>query len=325
MSKAVPRSVMSGLVAAFVLCAPCADAQTYPAKPLRVLVGYPPGGPNDVTIRLIGHYLAEALGQQLVIDNRPGAGGTVALATLTQSAPDGYTISAVSNGETAIAPHLYKKLPYDPLRDTAPVTRVGAGQLALVIHPSVPAKSVSDLVAQAKGKPGSINFASAGTGSTAHLAGELFKHLAAVDIVHVPYKGAGPALTDLVGGQVQMLITGYSGAVPHIKAGKLRLLAVTGAKRLSAAPSVPTLDETVKGYEVTSWYGILAPAKTPRVIISRLHAEISAITRRPEVADRLLALGIEPEGNTPEEFRTQMRNETEKWGKLVKLAKVRIE
>ena len=202
---------------------------------------------------------------------------------------------------------------------------MGAGQLALVIHPSVPAKSVSDLIALAKTKPGSVNFASAGTGSTAHLAGELFKHLAAVDIVHVPYKGAGPALTDLVGGQVQMLITGYSGAVPHIKAGKLRLLAVTGARRLSAAPNVPTMDETVKGYEVTSWYGILAPAKTPRSIVSRLHTEIAAIVRRPDVVERLLALGVEPEGNAPDEFRAQIRSETEKWGKLVKLAKVRIE
>ena len=309
--------------ALWALCA--GGAPAYPLKPIRVLIGYPPGGPNDVTARLVGQYLGDALGQQLVIDNRAGAGGTVALTILTQSAPDGYTLSAVSNGEVAIAPHLQKKLPYDPLRDTAPVSRVGSGQLALVVHPSVAAKSASELIALAKSKPGSINFASAGTGSTAHLAGELFKHLAAVDIVHVPYKGAGPALTDLVGGQVQMLITGYSGAVPHIKAGKLRLLAVTGVKRLAAAPAVPTLAETVKGYEVTSWYGILAPAKTPRAIVARLHGEIAAITKRPEVIDRLLALGIEAEGNTPQEFAAQIRSETEKWGRVVKLAKVTAE
>ena len=205
------------------------------------------------------------------------------------------------------------------------MTRVGAGQLALLVHPGVTAKTTAELIALAKAKPGTINFASSGSGSTAHLSAELFKHLAGIDIVHVPYKGAGPALTDLIGGQVQMLITGYSGAVPHIKSGKLRVLAVTGAKRRGAAPNVPTLGETVKGYEVTSWYGMLAPAKTPPAIVSRLHADVAAIVKRPDVIERLHALGIEPEGNTPQEFAAQIRSETEKWGRVVKLAKVTVE
>jgi tripartite-type tricarboxylate transporter receptor subunit TctC len=193
------------------------------------------------------------------------------------------------------------------------------------VHPGVPAKSVAELVALARQKPGGVNFASAGTGSTAHLAGELFKHLATIDIVHVPYKGAGPALTDLMGGQVQMLITGYSAALAHIKAGKLRALGVTGAKRLAGAPDLPTIGEAVKGYEVTSWYGVLAPARTPRAIVERLHRELAAMTRKAEMIERFTLLGIEAEGNSPQEFARQIRAEIDKWGRIVKIAKVPVE
>ena len=307
------------------LAATAAFAQQYPTRPVRMLVGYPPGGPTDLTARLAGQYLSDALVQQVVIDNRPGAGGTLAIQILTQSAPDGYTLSLAANGEMAISPHLRKQLPYDPLKDVAPISRIGASQLVLIVHPAVPAKSVAELVALAKAKSGSVNFASAGTGSTAHLAGELFKHLAAIDIVHVPYKGAGPAMTDLMGGQVQMLITGYSATVPHVKAGKLRALGVTGTKRLAAAPDMPTIGETVKGYEVTSWYGIFAPARTPKPIVARLHKELATMVKRSEVVERLIALGIEPEGNTPQEFAEQIKIELAKWGKVVKLAKVTVE
>src|SRR5690606_20321783 len=275
----------------------------YPTKPVRLLLGYAPGGPTDLTARLLGPHLNAALGQPLVIDNRPGAGGSLAASVLAKAEPDGYTIMLAANGEVAIAPNLRKNLLYDPLKDFAPISRVGVSQLVLVVHPGVPAKSTADLIALAKAKPGRVNFASAGIGSTAHLAGEYLKHLAGIDIVHVPYKGAGPALSDLMGGQVQMLITGYSSAIGHVKAGKLRALAVTGPKRLSADPDLPTIGETVKGYEVTSWYGFLAPQGTPEAIIARLHKEIAAAVQRPDVIERLTVLGIEPEGSTPHEFR----------------------
>jgi tripartite-type tricarboxylate transporter receptor subunit TctC len=323
--RAVFIAAVAGMAmaATFTLAAHAAEAP-YPNRPIRLLVGYPPGGPADVTARLVAPHLTEALGQQIVIDNRSGAGGTVAAATLARAEADGYTIGIVANGEMAISPNL-RKLPYDPLKDFAPVSRIGANQLALVVHPSVPAKSVSDLVALAKAKPGAVNFASAGTGSTAHLAGELFKSLAVIDIVHVPYKGAGPALTDLIGGQVQMLITGYPGALPHIKAGRLRALGATGPKRMIAAPDLPTIGETVKGYDVTSSYGLLLPVRASKALVSRLHQETAAIVRKRDVQEKLIALGFEPEGNTPAEFAAQMKVELAKWAKVIKTANVVVE
>ena len=294
----------------------------YPLRPVRMLVSYPPGGPSDLTARLAAPHLSEALGQQFIIDNRGGAGGTLAVGLLTQAAPDGYTLLMSAGGEIVIAPNLRLKLPYDPTKDIIPISRVGSSQLALVVHPSVQAKSVKELVAMAKAKPGSINFASAGAGSTAHLAGEQFKYLAGIDIVHVPYKGAGPALTDVIGGQVQMLISAYSSAFPHIKAGKLRALGVTGTKRIVSAPDLPTIAETVPGYEVLSWYGLHAPKGTPPTIISRLHREMAAMTRKPEMAERLTVLGIEPEGNSPQEFLAQIRVEIAEWGKVINAAKI---
>ncbi len=294
----------------------------YPLRPVRMLVSYPPGGPSDLTARLAAPHLSEALGQQFIIDNRGGAGGTLAVGLLTQAAPDGYTLLMSAGGEIVIAPNLRLKLPYDPTKDIIPISRVGSSQLVLVVHPSVPAKSVKELVAMAKAKPGSINFASAGAGSTAHLAGEQFKYLAGIDIVHVPYKGAGPALTDVIAGQVQMLISAYSSAFPHIKAGKLRALGVTGTKRIVSAPDLPTIAETVPGYEVLSWYGLHAPKGTPPTIINRLHREMAAMTRKPEMAERLTVLGIEPEGNSPQEFLAQIRVEIAGWGKVINAAKI---
>jgi tripartite-type tricarboxylate transporter receptor subunit TctC len=310
-----------------VLClwgAATADAQQYPNRPIRLIVGYPPGGPADITARLVAPYLTEALGQQIVIDNRAGAGGTVAATLTARAEPDGYTISIVANGEMAISPNL-RKLPYDPLKDFETVSRIGANQLALVVHPAVQAKSVAELVALAQAKPGTVNFASAGTGSTAHLAGELFKSLAGIDIVHVPYKGAGPALIDLIGGQVHMLITGYPGALPHIKAGRLRALGATGPQRMIAAPDLPTVSETVKGYDVTSSYGLILPLRTPKAIVARLHRETAAIVKKPEVREKLIALGFDPEGNTPAEFAAQIKSELAKWAKVIKIANVKVE
>jgi tripartite-type tricarboxylate transporter receptor subunit TctC len=315
---------MALLALALACQTPGAAEQNYPTRPIRLLVGYPPGGPADVTARLVAPYLSESLGQQIVIDNRAGAGGTVAATLLARAEPDGYTMSIVANGEMAISPNL-RKLPYDPLKDFAPVSRIGSNQLALVTHPSVQAKNVAELVALAKAKPGTVNFASAGTGSTAHLAGELFKSLAAINIVHVPYKGAGPAMADLIGGQVHMLITGYPGALPHIKSGRLRALGVTGAKRLAAAPDLPTIGETIKGYDVTSSYGVLLPVRAPKSIVARIHNEIAAIVKKPDVQEKLVALGFEPEGNRPAEFAAQIRSELEKWAKVVKIANVTLE
>jgi tripartite-type tricarboxylate transporter receptor subunit TctC len=222
-----------------------------------------------------------------------------------------------AGGEIVIAPNLRSKLPYDPTRDIIPISRVGSSQLVLVVHPSVAAKSVQDLVALAKARPGAINFASAGSGSTAHLAGEQFKYLAGINIVHVPYKGAGPALAELIGGQVQMLISAYSSASAHIKAGKLRPLGVTGLKRIASAPDLPTIAESVPGYEVLSWYGLHAPKGTPPAIISRLHRELATIIRKPEISARLAGLGIEPEGNSPQEFLAQIKVEIAAWGKVI--------
>jgi len=300
-------------------------AQPYPNRPIRLILGYAPGGPSDVTARLLAPQLNEALGQPLVIDNRAGAGGTVGAAILAKADADGYTLMLATNGEVGIAPNLYRKLPYDPLTDLAPISRVGASQLLLVVHPGVAAKTTAELIALANAKPGSINFASAGTGSSAHLAGEYLKHMAKIDIVHVPYKGAGPALTDLIGGQVQMLISGYVSAIGHVKAGKLRALAVSGAKRLRSNPDLPTIGETVKGYEVTSWYGFLAPRRTPAGIIERLNKDIATVVKRPDMAERLTALGIEPEGNSPQEFREQIQRETATWAKVIKASKVELQ
>ena len=304
---------------------PEAGSQAYPTKPIRMLVGYTPGGPTDLAARLAAQHLSETLGQQVIVDNRAGAGGTVSATTLAQAQPDGYTIALGANGEMAISPNLRKQLAYDPVKDFVAISRIGSAQLVLVVHPGVPAKSVGELIALAKAKPGAINFASSGTGSTAHLCAELFKQLAAIDIVHVPYKGAAQALTDLMGGQVQMLITGYSAAVPQIKSGKLRALGVTGARRLAAAPELPTIGETVKGYEAVSWYGIFAPARTPKPIVDRLYKELAAMVKRPQVIERLTALGIEPEGTPPHVFAEQVKQEIGTWGRIVKIAKVPLE
>ena len=317
------RCAVTACVVAFSVGAAC--AQDYPTKPIRMQVGYPPGGPTDLSARLAAQHLAEALGQQVIVDNRPGAGGTVSMTSLTQAPPDGYTLALVSNGEMAISPNLRPNLAYDPLKSVAFISRIGASQLVLLVHPSLPARSVKALIGVAKARPGAINFASSGVGSTAHLSAELLKHMAGIDIVHVPYKGAGPAMTDLMGGQVQMLITGFSSAAPHVKSGRLRALGATGAKRMVAMPELPTIAETVPGYEVTSWYGIVAPVGTPRSVIARLHRELAAMARQTEIAARLVALGIDPEGSAPEEFAAQTRSEIAKWAKVITTAGVKPE
>ena len=258
------------------LASSAALAQNYPTRPLRMIIGFPPGGPTDLIARMVGQHLFETFAQPVVIDNRPGAAGAVAGLLMLKSAPDGHTLFVASNGEIAISPSLYKKMAYDTERDIAPVSRIGGAQLVLMVHPSVPAHSVNDLLALARAKPGAINFASSGIGSTAHLATELLKFTAGVDMMHVPYKGAGPALTETMGGQVQMLITGFSAAQTHIRSGKLRALGMTGATRVKSMAEVPTIGESVPGYQMMSWYGLFTTVGTPPAIINRLHGEVAA-------------------------------------------------
>jgi tripartite-type tricarboxylate transporter receptor subunit TctC len=300
-------------------------AQTYPSRPVRMIVGFPPGGPTDLVARLVGQHLSEALGQQVVTDNRPGAGGAVAGMLMVKAAPDGHTLFLASNGEIAISPNLYKKMAYDPARDLLPVSRVGAAQLALVVNPSLPAHSVKELIGLARAKPGAINFASSGIGSTAQLSAEMLKVLANIDITHVPYKGAGPALTDVMGGQVQMLISGFSSAMTHIKSGKLRALGVTGATRLKSMPDLPTIGETVPGYQMTSWYGVFAPRGTPQAIVDRLQHEVAVMLKKPEVNERMAGLGIEPEASSSAVFARQIVEEIAKWAKVIQVAKVPLQ
>ena len=297
-------------------------APAYPTRPVRMIVGFPPGGPTDLVARLVAQHLSETLGQQVVTDNRPGAGGAVAGALMVKAAPDGHTLFLASNGEIAISPNLYKKMAYDPVRDLAPVSRVGSAQLVLMVYPGVAAHSVKELVALAKAKPGTINFASSGIGSTAQLSAEMLKTLAGIDIVHVPYKGAGPAMADLMGGQVQMLITGLSSALPHIKSGKLRALGVTGANRVKALPDLPTISETVPGYQMTSWYGLFAVVGTPATIINRLYGDIATMVKRPDMNERFVILGLEAEATPPQVFAVQIKEEIAKWAKVIQLARV---
>jgi tripartite-type tricarboxylate transporter receptor subunit TctC len=313
----IPMPYRAAVCAAALLMALPALAQPYPTKPVRVVVPLAPGGPVDTVTRLIAVKLAEQLGQQIVVDNRPGAGGSVGGDLVARSAPDGYTLLMASNGTIAISPHLLK-LAYDAERDLAPITLVGTSPQVLVVHPSLPARSVPDLVKLAKAKPGSINFGSAGQGATSHLASELLKELAGIDIVHIPYKGAGPALNELVAGQTQMMITGVSAALPFIKTGRLRALAVTSTRPLAVLPGVPPIAESVPGYEVTTWYGLFARSGTPPAIISRLNQEVAQALALPDIKAKLTGLGVDPEPNTPSEFATMIRQETAKWGALVK-------
>jgi tripartite-type tricarboxylate transporter receptor subunit TctC len=300
-----------------------AAAQDYPSKPIRLIVPFPPGGGNDTMARTVGHQLTAALGQQVVIDNRAGAGGIIGAETAAKAAPDGYTLFLGGVGSHGINPNLHAKLPYDPVRDFAPVTLIASAPLILVVHPSVPAKSVKELIQLAKAKPGQLNFASNGAGGSSHLAAEMFKMMTATAMVHVPYKGLSPALTDLLSGQVQLMFSSTVAILPQVRAGRLRSLALTAAKRSPALPDVPTVAESgVAGYETASWYGVLAPAGTPQPIVDRLNREIVRIVQLPEVRERLAAEGAEPVGNSPEEFAAHIKRELARWAKVIRQARI---
>jgi len=305
---------------AAVLCTGAAHAQNYPTKPIRFILPFPPGGGTDTLARIVGQKLTENLGQTMVMDNRPGAGANIGAEIAAHSAPDGYTI-VMGNIAHTINATLYRKLGYDLVKDFAPVTLLASVPNILVVHPSVPAKSVQELIALAKAKPGQLNYASSGSGSSAHLAGELFKNLAGVDLVHIPYKGGGPAVISLIAGESAIGFATMPSVLPHVKAGKLRALAVTTAKRSPAVPDLPTIAEAgVPGYEANTWYGVLAPAKTPASIVGRLHDEFLNIMRSADIRERIAVHGYEPETNTPQEFAAFIKSEIIKWGKVVKAA-----
>jgi len=308
------------------LAATAVLAQVYPGKPIRLIVPFAAGGGNDNVARLVGKRLADSLGQPVVIDNRPGAGGVVGAELAAKSAPDGYTLFLGGVGSHAINPNLHAKLPYDPIKDFAPVSLLAQAPLVLVVHPSVPVHDVAEFIAYARAHPGRLNFASNGNGSSSQLAAVMFASMAGVDMVHVPYKGLAPALTDLLAGEVQLMFSSVVAILPHIKAGKLRAIAVTGAKRLASMPELPTIAESgLPGYEASSWYGILAPAGTPRDIVVRLNAELAKALEQPEVRNSLLAEGAEPAGGSPERFAAHIRAEMERLGKIIRDAKIRLE
>ena len=312
-------------LAALAISAP-AHAQLYPAKTVRMIVAYPPGGGTDIVGRTLAQKLGESLGQSVVVENRGGASGNIGTELAARAAPDGYTILMGNVAPNAINVSLFKDLPFDPVADFAPVSLVASTPNILVVHPSTPARTVKEVIALAKAKPGTLNFASAGVGSSSHLAGELFRILARADIVHVPYKGAGPAMVDVLSGQVQLYFATMPAAMPHVKAGKLAAVAVTSARRSQALPDLPTIEESgVPGYEASTWYGVLAPAHTPSAVVARLHGNIVKILADAALHARLADQGFDPVGNSPEEFGAYIKSEILKWGKVIRDAGIRPE
>jgi tripartite-type tricarboxylate transporter receptor subunit TctC len=295
----------------------------YPDHPVRIIVPFPPGGPADALARIVGDRLAQTLGKPFVIENKAGAGGNIGMEQGARAAADGYTLTLAPVGNLTVAPALYAKLPYDPVKDFAPITVLASVPNVLIVHPSVPAKSVAELVALAKAKPGSLNYASPGNGSIPHLAGELFKRMAGIDIVHIPFNGVAPASNAVLSGEVQMFFAQSSAALPQWRAGKVVALGVATAKRIAAAPGLPTIAEQgFPGFDATSWYALVAPAGTPPSVIDRLHAEIVRVLAESDVRERIAGLGAEPVGNSPAEFAALQRAEAARWTRLAKEANI---
>jgi tripartite-type tricarboxylate transporter receptor subunit TctC len=308
-----------------IACSAAAHAQSYPTKPIRIIVPQSPGASTDLTARMIGAKLSATFGQPVIVDNRPGAGSIIGTDLVAKAAPDGYTLLVVASSIT-LNPTLHKNLPFDPIRDLAPITQISAFPNLLTVHPSLPVKTVKDLIALAKAKPGSINYGSSGTATGTHLSAELFKYMTGIDMVHVPYKGGGPAVQALLGGQVQLNFATIVSVLPHLKTGKLRGIAVTTAKRSPAAPEIPTIAESgVPGYDHTPWNGFLAPAKTPRAVIGKLNEETARILQTPEVHNVFVSEGAEPVGNKPEEFAAIIKSETAKWAKVIRAAGIKAD
>lgn len=319
------RHFFTLLVTALACTALPAPAE-YPDKPVKIIVPYPPAGTTDILARLIAQRLAERMKQPFVIENRPGAGGAIGSVAVAKSPADGYTLLMGTVNSHGINSALFKSLPYDAVKDFAPITIVGNTPNVLAVNPGVPANNLAELLALARAKPGSLNFGSTSQGGSPHMSGELLKLMTGVDIAHIPYKGAGPMLIDLIGGQVQMGFDNLPSSIGHIRSGKLRAIAVTSAKRFPGTPEIPTMAESgVPGYEVSAWFGLLAPAGTPKPVIDALYANIADILKQPEVVKQLFDLGAEPGGNTPEAYARQIATDVEKWKKVVAATGVRAE
>jgi tripartite-type tricarboxylate transporter receptor subunit TctC len=313
------RECVRGGVLALSLAASCALAQSYPAKSIRYIVPFPPGGGQDLVVRALAPRMSEALGQTVVVDNRPGAATMVGAELAAKSPPDGYTVFNGSNTTLAINPNLYNKVPYDPLKDFVAVTQIASLPNLLVVHPSLPARTVKELATLARSRPGQLNYGSSGTGTPAQLAGVMFGDAAGVKLVHVPYRGSSQALTALISGETQMMFGSMTSTVPFVKSGRLRAIAVTGARRSLAAPDLPTVAEAAyPGFEAVTWYGLFVPAGTPAAIIARLNAEVVKILRAPDFRDWLVAQGADPVGSTPEELAAFVKAELAKYAKIVK-------
>jgi tripartite-type tricarboxylate transporter receptor subunit TctC len=298
-------------------------AQDYPSKPIRLVVGYSPGGTTDIIARIIGAQLSKTLHQAVVVENRPGAGGNIGADFVAKAAPDGYTLMLGTAGTMAVNPWIYKNMPFDTVHDFAPISLIASLPNLMVVNPKVPARNVQEFVAWAKQHPGKVFFASSGIGNTPHLTAELFNQTTGLNMIHVPYKGSGPAMTDLVGGKVQVMFDNMPSAIGHARSGELRALAVTSPKRVSSAPDIPTVAESgYPGFKVVTWFGLFAPAGTPSAVIERLNREVADAVRDPQVHKHLLDLGAEPTSNSPAEFSKLVKDEKETWGKVVKAAKI---
>jgi tripartite-type tricarboxylate transporter receptor subunit TctC len=325
MLQSVLRNFVLGIALLTVFAPAIAQAQRYPARPVRIVISFAAGGPTDILARLLAQRLFESMGQQFIVDNRPGGGGTIGGQLAARAAPDGYTIFVGGITSLAMAPHMHKDLPYDPFKDFAPITKLTIQPIMLVVHPVLPARSLKEFVALARAKPGAIDYASSGVGGSGHLAGELFKTVTGTSIVHVPYKSAAPALTDLTAGQVQVMFTTMLASVPLIRNGRLRPLAVTGAQRAAALPDVPTFAEAgVPNFDASSWNCMVAPTGTPAEIVARLNAELVRIVRDPTVLERLKGDGVTGTGSTPQELADYLKSESAKWGKVIRDAGIRI-
>ena len=321
---AIALALATAATAATAATLPAA-AQPYPSRPIRIIVPFAPGGPADLLARTLGQKMQESWGQSVVADNKPGAGGNLGMDLAAKAVPDGYTLVIAPTGNLTVNPHL-GTLPYDVFRDLAPVTQLATVENVLVVHPGIAANSVQELVALARARPGTLSFASPGAGSQAHVAGEFLKGMTATDMVHIPYKGTGPALNDLLGGQLSMMFSQMSSALPHIRAGKLRALGVASLRRSALLPALPTVaEQNLPGFEAVSWYALMAPAGTPSDVIGRLQADSARILRLPDVREKLAALGAEAVGNRPEELAAIIKSESARWQKVVKDANIKAD